>query len=533
MKRNVLLFTLLLLTINSNVFSQFDSLIFQKEFYLDYQPWRQNILALGDQNQDGYDDFLVYHCEEERAYIFFGGNTVDTIPDFYFDFNNSARYPDKLGIYPIDINDDDIKDMFCIENRYPEKNIVYIYFGGSTISSQPDITFTAPWRFGSLGKVLKDFNGDGRSELVLYDPNLPNTDKQFGCYYFYNTGSVFDTIPDFVMCGDSVDSVRYDWGVDGMGDLNGDGLTDFSFIGYTTENGIYRYFRRFYLGNTEWDLTPDAVYFNDEHLFDTELMKLLYDLNNDGKADIVIHDYGFYPYYYLNAILKGSFPIDTIPDFGLNTQNEGIYVDGIVELGDVNGDGFNDFMTSTHIFGYQNIKLWLGGRRIHEIADRTWYGNSLGFGRTYGAVGDINGDGTDDIAIGQITYVGGGDCTPGKIYIINGDTAAHADTVTSVIDDNPIPSGYEIYEPFPNPFNPSTKLEYVISRMLNVEIRVYDSLGKEIATLLNEEREPGKHEIVFNADKYKLSSGVYFINIKIKKGGETIISETKKVTLLK
>jgi hypothetical protein len=508
-------------------------LIFKKEMSLDYLS--QNIYALGDQNQDGFDDFLIYNCDEERAYIFFGGNSVDTIPDFYFDFNNPIQYPDKVGIYPIDLNDDGIKDMFCVENGYPGKNKIKIYYGGSTINRKPDLTFNAPgpkWNFGWFGKVLKDFDGDRRSELVLYDAELPNSNKQFGSFYFYNTGSVFDTIPDYVICGDSIDSLRYER-INGVGDLNGDGLTDFSFYGAKYENGLYREFRSFYLGNAEWDLTPDAVYFKDEHLFNPVSMILTDDLNKDGKADIVMKDYGYYPYYYYNAILYGSFPIDTIPDIGLNTQNEGLGLFGLVELGDVNGDGYNDFMCPTLVFGYRNIKLWLGGRRIHELADRTWYGNSLGFCRTYGAVGDINGDGTDDIAIGLITYVGSSDCTPGRFYIINGDTSVHADTVTSVNDNNPIPSGYEISEPYPNPFNPSTNVQYAISNRQHIEIKVYDSLGKEIAVLLNEEVEAGKHEVEFNADKYKLSSGVYFINIVVKKGGLSIITKTKKVTYLK
>lgn len=534
MKQRLSLALILLGVFINTGFGQFDSLIFKKDMSLDYL--RQNIYALGDQNQDGFDDFLIYNCEEERAYIFFGGNPVDTIPDFYFDFNNPYSYPDKLGIFPIDLNDDGIKDLFCVENGYyngyPGKPKVKIYFGGSVIKNQPDISFTGPGFIGANAKILKDFDGDGRSEIVLYDPNLPNSDKQFGCFYFYNTGSVFDTIPDYVLCGDSIDSLRF-YPVDGVGDLDGDGMTDFSIYGAKYENGAYREFRSFYLGNTEWDLTPDVIYFEDKHLFDLVLMKLTDDLNNDGKADIVMKDYGYYPYYYYNAILYGSFPIDTIPDIGLNTQNEGINVGGIVELGDVNGDGFNDFMTSTHIFGYQNIKLWLGGKTIHELADRTWYGNSLGFCRTYGAVGDINGDGTDDIAIGLITYVGSSDCTPGRFYIINGDTSVHADTVTSVNDYNPVPTGYEISEPYPNPFNPSTTIQYAISSRQQIEIKVYDSLGKEILVLLNGEMEAGKHEVEFNAEKYKLSSGVYFIKFIFSNKIEQSFTQTKKVTLIK
>jgi hypothetical protein len=77
---------------------------------------------------------------------------------------------------------------------------------------------------------------------------------------------------------------------------------------------------------------------------------------------LLCNDYGFYPYYFKVVILKGgSFPADTIPDFGLNTQNQNLYPN-VTELGDVNGDGFNDFISKTP-GPVPNLKLWVGGRR--------------------------------------------------------------------------------------------------------------------------------------------------------------------------
>jgi 2',3'-cyclic-nucleotide 2'-phosphodiesterase (5'-nucleotidase family) len=64
---------------------------------------------------------------------------------------------------------------------------------------------------------------------------------------------------------------------------------------------------------------------------------------------------------------------------------------------------------------------------------------------------------------------------------------------------------------YPNPFNPSTTIQYTLSQPENVKLVVYDILGKEVKTLVNESQGPGTHNIVFNASN--LSSGIYFYSI--------------------
>ena len=75
-------------------------------------------------------------------------------------------------------------------------------------------------------------------------------------------------------------------------------------------------------------------------------------------------------------------------------------------------------------------------------------------------------------------------------------------------------SDFSLLQNFPNPFNPSTKIRYSIKNKQFVLIQVYDLLGKEVATLVNEEKAPGNYEINFNANIYNLSSGVYFYRIR-------------------
>jgi hypothetical protein len=94
-----------------------------------------------------------------------------------------------------------------------------------------------------------------------------------------------------------------------------------------------------------------------------------------------------------------------------------------------------------------------------------------------------------------------------------------------------IPNKFELYQNYPNPFNPATKIKYSIpsvgtQRAVSIQLKVYDILGNEVATLVNEEKQAGKYEVEFNAEG--LSSGIYYYTLKV---GEFV--STKKMILIK
>ena len=95
-----------------------------------------------------------------------------------------------------------------------------------------------------------------------------------------------------------------------------------------------------------------------------------------------------------------------------------------------------------------------------------------------------------------------------------------------VENESTVLSEYVLMQNYPNPFNPSTTIKYGISERTFVELKIYDILGREVASVINEEKDAGYHEINFNASK--LSSGVYLYQLK---AGSFI--ETKKMILLK
>lgn len=74
-----------------------------------------------------------------------------------------------------------------------------------------------------------------------------------------------------------------------------------------------------------------------------------------------------------------------------------------------------------------------------------------------------------------------------------------------------VPTSFSVRQNFPNPFNPTTKIDFSIPSDDNVQIKVFNVLGMEIATLLNEHRQAGMHSIEFNANNF--SSGIYFYKV--------------------
>ena len=99
---------------------------------------------------------------------------------------------------------------------------------------------------------------------------------------------------------------------------------------------------------------------------------------------------------------------------------------------------------------------------------------------------------------------------------------------TSVADKKPLsgPSSYALYSNFPNPFNPETTIEYAIPASSTVHLTVFDMLGKQVASLVNEKQVAGTYSVQFDASN--LPSGIYFYTLNA--GNQNF---TKKLTVLK
>lgn len=199
------------------------------------------------------------------------------------------------------------------------------------------------------------------------------------------------------------------------------------------------------------------------------------------------------------------------------SSDEGYFDDKFGIVLDVKGDTLlvsalfdtvaNYSSGSVYLFQEEN-EQWIRKIKIRpsDPSLASWFGNSLKISENIFFIGS-------KLAKVNNEY-------PGKVYLFSSSPL-------SVLFD-PIllgPSIFKLSDNYPNPFNPSTKISYNLPQSGNVLLKVYDILGNEVATLINEHKEPGNYSIEFNASG--LSSGIYFYQLV----AENFIS-TKKMILL-
>ncbi len=99
-------------------------------------------------------------------------------------------------------------------------------------------------------------------------------------------------------------------------------------------------------------------------------------------------------------------------------------------------------------------------------------------------------------------------------------------TVSGVVNNGEAPESFSLSQNYPNPFNPTTNINYNLPNSNFVTLKVYDAVGNEIETLVNEKQNAGSYSVTFNASNYP--SGVYFYKLVTEK-----FSETRKMVLVK
>ena len=105
-------------------------------------------------------------------------------------------------------------------------------------------------------------------------------------------------------------------------------------------------------------------------------------------------------------------------------------------------------------------------------------------------------------------------------------TVSEDGNITSVKDQSINPDFFELKQNYPNPFNPTTIITYQCSSVSDVSLKVYDVLGNELTTLVNETQSAGSYSVTFDGSNFP--SGVFFYKLQ---AGES--AETKRMVLLK
>ncbi len=176
--------------------------------------------------------------------------------------------------------------------------------------------------------------------------------------------------------------------------------------------------------------------------------------------------------------------------------------------------------------GYSNNNYMMGFQRSLLCRFR-WDSMRVDAGhRSWRPTGVRCWDGTAWVTPSNVT-VGGGIVT-----IVTGDLYAaiavvgQPGGVEAVSGTSEHAASFELAQNYPNPFNPSTEIAYTVPGAGLVTLKIYDVLGREVATLVNEVKQPGVHQVRF--DGSGLASGVYFYRLEI---GTSV--HTKSMVLLR
>ncbi|MHB8080534.1 MAG: tandem-95 repeat protein, partial [Candidatus Krumholzibacteriia bacterium] len=394
------------------------------------------VSSIGDFNGDGWPDFVVGApfaagggVSRGEAWLYWGGPGLDATPDLvlrgeasYDQFGNSAR---GCG----DLNGDGWNDLLvgAPNNDSAGNNAgrAYVYFGGPTANAVPDLILVgraANEQFGWAVAGPGDLDGGGPDFVV----GAPGAQSAAGRAYVFQGGAALDTTADFIIQGPP--GVRLGWFMDRAGDFDADGWPDL-LVGanFSLNAWLYR-------GGPAFDTTADFI-FKGEVLDDRFGYGLAAagDVNGDGHDDIIIgamhNDAGGYDagraYLYY-----GGPAADTTADLIFTgTDYRGLFGRTVAGAGDLNADGYDDLIIGAPTpdfagYGPGRMYVFLGGdphgpNPPDAVPDAiiTGENDSDRLGAQLSLIGDVNGDGRDEFAVGANLFDAPNRTDAGKVYV--------------------------------------------------------------------------------------------------------------------
>jgi hypothetical protein len=352
----------------------------------------------GDIDGDGYDDFVVAAPTTGAGvngaiYVALGSSTGVVTPSNVT--LNGVTAGDRLGwglSSGGDINNDGYDDIIggAIEisgaGTATGSGSAYVYWGGSspinTTSAKTLSQGANGDTFGWSASIHGDINNDGYDDVVIGAPDVLDLDGPGKAFVFLGSATGPSSTPDVTLTGND-DGDLFGFSVHICGDVNDDGYDDV-LIGAPGFNGT---------NAADWDLGKSYVYFG--------------------------HATG----------------INTTADWTFEGQNTGDNLGQSARgAGDVNGDGYDDIMVGAHLYDTTStdigaVYFWYGhDEGLNNTQDARLIGTTAGgfFGWEIGEVGDANGDGYDDVAIGDPVTPNGTTAGAGAVHVYMGGIAGIA-----------------------------------------------------------------------------------------------------------
>lgn len=500
-------------------------------------------------------------------------NEMPVIAYFQGEHHNS-KY--GYSMTSLDFNHDGIDDLAVCAFSYgyvygesQSRGKVYIYLGGTDFSSTTPASLTLEGDYdGRVGRLIRavykvgDINGDGFDDLCLFVQDSVSINNFAGSLLFYYGGTPDLSVPDHEMplydfynsyvrvyplgdvngdgCEDmgfyytynpTIDgrhsvifggtfeeqvvtspgeiSPSYASCIHGIGDINNDGYDDFTSAFVTPRHDPTHNLIRLYYGNAECNFDNPITFIHCQYGI-SQGSKPLGDMNGDGYDDFM----GYATNGGMQVWLGGQEINYTLPDFSMTPTWYGGEFMHSLEHGDFNGDGYEDAAGASIGLGFA---VWLGKRNVNGTADMIVYDITENYGYSL-ATGDFNADGYDDIAVAASHENGFWPHGNFNGYVwVHAGNAQLKDT-TVAIDDPAIPSvsGDLLVKLSPNPI---TRADNTLNIELQskspngheqVAIEIYNIKGQSV---LKEVYQSQLDARTYRVPASSLANGIYFCRV--------------------
>ena len=470
---------------------------------------------LGDVNGDGYDDIIVgapNNMERGAAagklYVFYGGDPMDTIPDWWYYGEEFLQCLGEVVSDAGDFNGDGYKDILIEDYRYQENGRALVFYGGNIINTIPDWIVQGKNYSASGVDCINDINGDGYDDIIISNNFYKSYDAQVGRVLLFYGGTAPDVIPDICYTGRYGYEYNVGWNLCSAGDVDADGINEIIFgtnyppiIPYP---GVYGWVRVMKYCETA---LPEALSIT------------------GGDCYVIAYWHGRFEeetsHYQL---LKNDIP-DTVGwwQVGVITPNDtGFYkiLDYDVEFSKSQYYWLKVYAKSGKYFIYGHyeampvpidVKNFTAYWQLGEFVQLEWEAQGisiLGY-NVYRETNDIREKVNTSIISRNLNEYQDFSIVPNKKYCywLGVLQTSQAERLIGPI------SPFGVVSVNPNPFRNQVKFGVRVSKWGIHSLKIFNILGQRVKTLWQDEIKEGYQEIVWDGtdDKnHKLSAGVYY-----------------------